>query len=274
MASLRRPMWAGSSIPARHGSPSSRCITTKPASTRPRWAGSCRPIPRGMTMGRTGMIMSGGDPINGVDPSGLCTGSLISNDNGTCKGSSLTGAGAVNPGLNGAGSSTGEVPGAGKGAGSAQGTTAPQGSQTSQFQTAFLDTSTVASAASETLGALKGGVLGASCLLTSGSCGLVQQRQIFYHYGLAANARFFASGFRSGGYLTTTPLYSAKDAQSYLALPQKPDAFYKVSLQVGFPKFGPYTVQPNYGQPGGGIEYITLASSPPGSVTGPYRLRP
>jgi RHS repeat-associated protein len=211
-----------------------------------------------------------GDPINGVDPSGLCTGSLISNDDGTCKGSTQTGAGAVNPGLNGAGSSTGDVPGSNKTSAQAS----PQSSQTSQFQTAFLDTSAVASVASDTLGALKGGVLGASCLLTSGSCGLVQQRQIFYHYGLAANAKFFASGFRSGGYLTTTPLYSAKDAQRYLALPQKPDAFYKVSLQVGFPKFGPYTVQPNYGQPGGGIEYITLESSPPGSVTGPYRLRP
>jgi RHS repeat-associated protein len=56
----------------------------------------------------------GGDPVNGVDPSGLCTGSLISNADGSCKGSSLNGAGGVNPGLNGAGSSTGEVPGAGR----------------------------------------------------------------------------------------------------------------------------------------------------------------
>jgi RHS repeat-associated protein len=58
----------------------------------------------------------GGDPVNGVDPSGLCTGSLISNVDGSCKGSSLTGAGGVNAGLNGAGSSSGEVPGAGRAA--------------------------------------------------------------------------------------------------------------------------------------------------------------
>lgn len=29
----------------------------------------------------------GNDPVNSVDPSGMCTGSLISNDDGTCKGS-------------------------------------------------------------------------------------------------------------------------------------------------------------------------------------------
>jgi hypothetical protein len=28
----------------------------------------------------------GNDPVNGVDPSGMCTGSLISNDDGTCRG--------------------------------------------------------------------------------------------------------------------------------------------------------------------------------------------
>jgi RHS repeat-associated protein len=61
----------------------------------------------------------GGDPVNGVDPSGLCTGSLISNADGSCKGSSLTGAGGVNAGLNGAGSSTGDVPGSGRASGSA-----------------------------------------------------------------------------------------------------------------------------------------------------------
>ncbi len=48
----------------------------------------------------------GNDPVNGVDPSGTCTGSLIQNGNGTCRG-----AGNLNPGLNGAGVSEGAVPG-------------------------------------------------------------------------------------------------------------------------------------------------------------------
>jgi hypothetical protein len=48
----------------------------------------------------------GNDPVNGNDPTGMCTGSLISNDDGTCKG-----AGRVNPGLHGAGTSEGAVPG-------------------------------------------------------------------------------------------------------------------------------------------------------------------
>jgi RHS repeat-associated protein len=48
----------------------------------------------------------GNDPVNKVDPTGMCTGSLIKNDDGTCKG-----AGLVNPGLKGAGTSDGAVPG-------------------------------------------------------------------------------------------------------------------------------------------------------------------
>jgi hypothetical protein len=49
----------------------------------------------------------GNDPVNSVDPSGMCTGSLISDSNGNCKGSGL-----VNPALAGAGTSVGRVPGA------------------------------------------------------------------------------------------------------------------------------------------------------------------
>jgi hypothetical protein len=48
----------------------------------------------------------GNDSVNGTDLTGMCTGSLISNDDGTCKG-----AGNVNPGLHGAGTSEGAVPG-------------------------------------------------------------------------------------------------------------------------------------------------------------------
>jgi RHS repeat-associated protein len=48
----------------------------------------------------------GNDPVNNVDPTGMCTGSLISDKDGTCKG-----AGLVNPGLKGAGTSDGVVPG-------------------------------------------------------------------------------------------------------------------------------------------------------------------
>lgn len=47
----------------------------------------------------------GNDPVNSVDPSGMCTGSLISNDDGSCKGS-----GNFNPTLNGAGTVDGPTP--------------------------------------------------------------------------------------------------------------------------------------------------------------------
>jgi len=47
----------------------------------------------------------GNDPVNMIDPSGMCTGSLISNDDGTCKG-----AGGVNPTLAGSGFVDGPVP--------------------------------------------------------------------------------------------------------------------------------------------------------------------
>lgn len=45
------------------------------------------------------------DPLNNRDPSGKCTGSLISNSDGSC-----VGAGSVNPYVNGAGTSTGALP--------------------------------------------------------------------------------------------------------------------------------------------------------------------
>jgi hypothetical protein len=45
-----RRTWVGSSIPARLGSRSLACITTRPASTPRRLAGSCRPIRLGMRM--------------------------------------------------------------------------------------------------------------------------------------------------------------------------------------------------------------------------------
>jgi RHS repeat-associated protein len=48
----------------------------------------------------------GNDPVNGTDPSGTCTGSLIGEQSGACSNAS-----AVNPGVNGAGTSEGRVPG-------------------------------------------------------------------------------------------------------------------------------------------------------------------
>ena len=50
---------AGSNIPARSGSPSSACITTKRASTRRRSGGSCRPIPSAMRTSSISMPMWG-----------------------------------------------------------------------------------------------------------------------------------------------------------------------------------------------------------------------
>jgi YD repeat-containing protein len=49
---------AGSSTRAKHGSPSSASITTRPGSTRPRSAGSCRPIRLDMRISSTFTLMS------------------------------------------------------------------------------------------------------------------------------------------------------------------------------------------------------------------------
>ncbi|HEX8585344.1 MAG TPA: RHS repeat-associated core domain-containing protein [Allosphingosinicella sp.] len=54
----------------------------------------------------------GNDPVNNGDPTGMCTGSLIENKDGTCKG-----AGNFNPTLAGAGIVNGSVPGARQGGG-------------------------------------------------------------------------------------------------------------------------------------------------------------
>ena len=59
---------AGSNIPARPGSPSSACITTRPGSTRRRWGGSCRPIRSGMRIRSTSMPMSGTIRSMGLTP--------------------------------------------------------------------------------------------------------------------------------------------------------------------------------------------------------------
>lgn len=60
----------------------------------------------------------GNDPVNNVDPTGMCTGSLIQDKEGACRG-----AGNVNPGLNGAGTSEGALPSRGSGRNSAGGRT-------------------------------------------------------------------------------------------------------------------------------------------------------
>ena len=47
-------------------------IITRPASTRRRWAGSCRPIRSGTAGGINLYAYVGNDPVNLIDPMGLC----------------------------------------------------------------------------------------------------------------------------------------------------------------------------------------------------------
>ncbi len=99
----------------------------------------------------------------------------------------------------------------------------------------------------------------------------------YWHYGYASDAGKFASGLRPGSFATIptgTPM-TGPQAQSLLALPHPtpPDSYYKVTVfRELTPVIGPSPVAPDFGQPGGGVEFTFPEGTPPGSVTGPFPL--
>jgi RHS repeat-associated protein len=102
----------------------------------------------------------------------------------------------------------------------------------------------------------------------------VAEPRIFRHYGYAADAPKFAGGLYPGSFATTAngPPLTGEQAQRLLALPPRasvPDSYYTVTVGPNTPVLGPSTVQPAYGQPGGGIEYTFPEGTVRGSVTGP-----
>jgi len=95
----------------------------------------------------------------------------------------------------------------------------------------------------------------------------------FRHYGFSKDAGSFAGGLRPGSFATTAagPPMTGIQAQALLALPhaQPPNAYYNVTVQIHIPVIGPNPVDPQFGQPGGGVQYQFPRGTPPGSVGPP-----
>ena len=63
-------------------------------------------------------------------------------------------------------------------------------------------------------------------------------------------------------------------AKKKLSLPHQhpPDSYYEIKINDNDPVVGPNPVKPEFGQPGGGIEFIFPNGTPPGPVTGPFPI--
>lgn len=107
---------------------------------------------------------------------------------------------------------------------------------------------------------------------------LVHNSYLFRHYGYAEDAEKFVNGLRPGAFATRAigrPM-SGRTARANLALPSDgrplPNAYYKVRIDESVEFTGSGTVQPAFGQPGGGVEFRFPNGTPPGSVTGPFPI--
>jgi RHS repeat-associated protein len=96
----------------------------------------------------------------------------------------------------------------------------------------------------------------------------------FFHYGYAEQAANFEQGILPGGYGTTAEGLSGAEAQSGLALPHPtpPNAVYTVSPPPGtWVQVNP-TAAGAFGQPGGLPEVQFIYGTGPGTVSGPVSL--
>lgn len=105
-------------------------------------------------------------------------------------------------------------------------------------------------------------------------------KRLFRHYGYAKDAAKFEKGLKPGAFGTHArgrPM-SGKTAQDKLALPHEtpPDSYYKVSVGDDVPVTGPSKVTATDVPPrsGGGSEYQFPQGTPPGSVEGPFGVKP
>jgi RHS repeat-associated protein len=101
----------------------------------------------------------------------------------------------------------------------------------------------------------------------------------FTHYGYLADSDNFAGGLRPGSFATTESDLTGSEAQSGLALPNRPalgppDAAYPVAPEPGTPIVGPSTVRPAFGQPGGLTEVQFPNGTGPGTVGTPKPIPP
>ena len=137
--------------------------------------------------------------------------------------------------------------------------------------------------AAATAGAVGGAVRGIGALsaaISGSEAGIgeatVTTTATYFHYGYLSDAEKFAGGLRAGSYATTEGGLTGAEAQSTLALPHPtvPDAVYPVTPEAGTPINGPSTVQPQFGQPGGGQELTFPQGTGPGSVGTPTPIPP
>lgn len=97
---------------------------------------------------------------------------------------------------------------------------------------------------------------------------------VYHHYSHRHYAASLAGGLWPGSYATNPgPIMTGRQARRKLALDHTPDALYLVIVnRRDTAVVGPSPVAPDYGQPGGGVEYVFPEGTQPGSVHGPFPI--
>jgi hypothetical protein len=96
--------------------------------------------------------------------------------------------------------------------------------------------------------------------------------EAFYHYGRMELAPSFSGGLRRNSFATGTGLLTGPEAQTYLALRERPDAVYTISPNAGTLIGVNPVVERKYKQPGEGHEYLFPTGTDPGTVSWPRSI--
>jgi hypothetical protein len=99
--------------------------------------------------------------------------------------------------------------------------------------------------------------------------------ETFYHYGFFEYAESFTGGLRPGGFATSFAELSGADARSGLSLPHSipPNAVYTVTPKAGTWLAINPIVEPQFGQPGGLVEYQFPHGTGPNTVSLPRLIK-
>lgn len=118
--------------------------------------------------------------------------------------------------------------------------------------------------------------MAAGPLLGAAGAGEVEASATLFHYGYIENESMFAGGLRAGSFATTDGGLTGAEAQSMLALPHElpPNAVYPVTPEPGTLMIGPTRVEPEFGQPGGGLQVQFPNGTGPGTVGAPKPIPP